>query len=147
MYEKILVGVDGSEYADAALENAIELAKAFKSTLLIVNAYTAPPVSKGTISEFPPPLYISPEALEGVKSVLEKSQEHAKRAGVASVETKLILTADNPGTAIIKEAETAGASLIVVGSRGLTGIKRVILGSVASYVAQYAHCNVHIVRR
>jgi nucleotide-binding universal stress UspA family protein len=147
LFEKILVGVDGSVYSHAALENAIKLAKVFKSKLLIVNVYTAPPVSKGDTKEYPPPLYISPETLEGVKTALKKDQEFAMSAGVASAEVKFILTADNPGAAIIKEAKASGISLIIVGSRGLTGIKRVLLGSVASYVAEYAHCDVHIVRR
>lgn len=146
MYEKILVGEDGSEYARAALDSAIGIAKAFGSELLIVTAFTGPPDSKAPITNSPPPLYISPEARERVNAVLRRGKARAERAGVVSVETKLILTADSPGTAIVKEAEAAGASLIVVGSRGLTGIKRILLGSVASYVVEYAGCDVHVVR-
>lgn len=146
MYERILVGIDGSEYARAALDSAIGFAKVFGSELLIVTAFTGYPDPTAPTADAPPPLYMSPEAQERVSTVLRRAKERAEIKGVEAVETKLLLTADNPGTALVKAAEEESASLIVVGSRGLTGIKRVLLGSVASYVSEYAGCDVHIAR-
>jgi nucleotide-binding universal stress UspA family protein len=146
MYERILVGTDGSEYARAALDSAIGFAKIFGSKLLIVTAFTGYPDPKAPVADAPPPLYMSAEVRDRVSTVLRRAKERAEIKGVEAVETKLLLTADNPGVAIVKAAEESGTSLIVVGSRGLTGIKRILLGSVASYVAEYAGCDVHIAR-
>jgi nucleotide-binding universal stress UspA family protein len=52
----------------------------------------------------------------------------------------------SPGPAIVREAEGWKADLVVVGSRGLTGIKRWLLGSVAQYVVKHAPCSVQVVR-
>jgi nucleotide-binding universal stress UspA family protein len=53
----------------------------------------------------------------------------------------------DPRSVIVDEAEEWGADMIVLGSHGYTGLKRLLLGSVAQSVAAHAHCSVEIVRR
>jgi len=63
------------------------------------------------------------------------------------VASKIVPVCNTVGGGLVTEAERQGVSLIVIGSRGLTGLKRTLLGSVADYVVKNAHCNVLVVRR
>ena len=72
----------------------------------------------------------------------------AEKAGVdAEIKVFAVFSAlMGVGAVLVIEAERMGCALIVVGTRGKTGIKRTLLGSVASYVVQNAHCDVYDVR-
>jgi nucleotide-binding universal stress UspA family protein len=151
MFDKIMVGVDGSKYAETALDRAINFAKTFDSKLLIVSVYNEPKMVSG-VSRYAP-YYRQPDMpiiekddLDCFNGMLNNYADKAKKAGVKEVETKIIATWDSVGAALVKEAEKQGCLLTVVGSKGVTGVSRLILGSVSEYLSRYTHCDVYIVR-
>ncbi|NHV60268.1 MAG: universal stress protein [Candidatus Verstraetearchaeota archaeon] len=145
MYKTIMVGVDGSKPAEKAFEVAVDMAKRYDARLLIVSIYSPPAIALlGDIPPYPPK--VPKEVAEKIEPLLKKYEEQAKKEGVKVVESKIVPTWDNPGAGFVTEAEKQGCALTVIGSRGLTGVKRALLGSVAEYVVKNAHCSVHVVR-
>ncbi|MCX8182152.1 MAG: universal stress protein [Candidatus Methanomethyliaceae archaeon] len=145
MYKTIMVGVDGSKPAEKAFEVAVDLAKRYDARLLIVSIYSPPAIALlGDIPPYPPT--VPKEVAEKIEPLLKKYEEKAKKEGIKVVESKIVPTWDNPGAGFVTEAEKQGCALTVIGSRGLTGVKRALLGSVAEYIVKNAHCSVHIVR-
>ncbi|MDD1775726.1 MAG: universal stress protein [Candidatus Methanomethylicus sp.] len=146
MFKTILVGVDGSTYSEEALETAIEMAKPFGSKLIIASVYSTP-YYFGLIQKYDPVL--PPDIKENLDSMLSRYEVKAIEEGVKEVETKSFSVISNlmsVGAVLVIEAEKIGCSMIVIGTRGVTGIKRTLLGSVADYVVRNAHCDVHVVR-
>jgi nucleotide-binding universal stress UspA family protein len=143
MHETIIVGVDGSKYAEKALEVAIDLAKHYGSRLIIATVYADDRfMTFGFDSPTPPPL----ELQKKLDEMLKGYETLARGMGVKEVETKVISTFWKAAAGFVVEAENRGCSLIVVGSRGLSGIERAVLGSFAEFVVHNSHCDVHIVR-
>jgi nucleotide-binding universal stress UspA family protein len=154
--ETIMVGVDGSKHAEVAFKVATDMAKRYDARLLIVAIHASPamPLTPG-VPGYPHILTCFPEyspkvpkeVTEKMEPILKEYEERAKKAGIKSVESKIIPVWNTVGGGLVTEAEREGVSLIVIGSRGLTGLKRTLLGSVADYVVKNAHCDVLIVRR
>lgn len=146
MYPPIMVGVDGSKYAETALKTAIQMAKFHGARLAIASVYSYPP-ELGNILDTPDSKLN--EASVKLKKMLDGYKTQALKAGLKDVETKVFTTFSplmSVGAILVIEAERMGCSLIVVGTRGMTGIKRTLLGSVADYVVRNAHCDVYVVR-
>jgi nucleotide-binding universal stress UspA family protein len=141
MSDKIVVGTDGSETAQRAVDEAVRLAKALDAELHVVTAYKA--LRGAKISG-------APEGAAKVWAVLPDSQaqaivdEAASRIGVAGVKVEPHLLEGDPGDALVEVADRVGAGMIVVGNRGMAGPRRV-LGSVPNKVSHAARCNVLIV--
>jgi nucleotide-binding universal stress UspA family protein len=136
MYRTIVVGTDGSETAGRALERATELAAQAGATLHVVTAYEPAPArvggDKGEFqvgSDFKADAVLSEAASGAGNSV--KVETHSPKGDAAD--------------GIIAVAEREGADLIVLGSRGMRGAKR-LLGSVPNKVSHHAPCDVLIVR-
>jgi len=146
MYSPIMVGVDGSKYAEGALKKAIQMAKFHRAKLVIASVYSYPP-ELGNILDTPESRLN--EASLSLKKMLNSYRLQALKAGVKDVEIK-VLTTFSPfisvGAVLVIEAEKMGCTLIMVGTKGMTGIKRTLLGSVADYVVRNAHCDVYVVR-
>jgi nucleotide-binding universal stress UspA family protein len=79
-----------------------------------------------------------------VTELTQKTSKSLKRKGIR-IESKVL--EGDARSAILDEARAWSADLIVLGSHGYTGIKRLLLGSVASSVVSHAPCSVEIVRR
>ena len=140
-----MVGVDGSKDAEKAFEVAAEMANCFEAKLLIVTIYSPPAIGLlGAIPPYPP--VVPKEVAETMKSLHEKYVAKAKEIGVKTVQAKTIPAWNVPGAGFVTEAEKQGCALTVIGSRGMTGVTRSVMGSTAEYVAKNAHCSVHIVR-
>ena len=156
MARSIVVGTDGSKPAEAAVRRAIDLASLEGARLHLVTAYYHPQIVQETTiwsndpkgmldtgrTEAPARTEIV-DLREVAESVLKRAAADALRKGV-EVETHA--REGQPAEVIIDIANQKQADLIVVGSRGLTGIKRYLLGSVSSKVSEHAPCNVMIVR-
>jgi nucleotide-binding universal stress UspA family protein len=151
----IIVGVDGSEPARLAMNMAINLARRFNARLFIITICSLPssPLLRGvpayphTITHFADFSPKVPEEFFGrLEPVLIEYEEKAKKADVKYVKHKIIPVWDTVGAGLVKEAEAQGCFVIILGSRGLTGIKRSLLGSVADYVVKHAPCDVMIIR-
>jgi nucleotide-binding universal stress UspA family protein len=136
----IVVGVDHSDGAKAALRFALEEARLRQATLRAVHAwqFLGAPGITGSLpgGEF--------EALRSVAEVpLDATlQEVAADAEDVQVERRVVQGA--PAAVLVEESR--GADLLVVGSRGLGGFAQLLLGSVSQQCAQHAECPVVIVR-
>jgi nucleotide-binding universal stress UspA family protein len=137
MYGTIIVGTDGSETAARAVERAVELASEANATLHVVSAYEPAPahVARGASGEFDVATDFKADA------ALSKATDRADR----SLEIKTHAPTGDPADAIIAIAERESADLIVLGSRGMRGARR-LLGSVPNNVSHHAPCDVLIVR-
>ncbi len=135
---KILLATDGSEDAAVATKAAIDLSNQSGAELHVVHV--------GRSS-----LRLSPQEYHA--AAREKIGELAKaveEAGGDVTETHLRIddsqTAGNEAEHITGLAEELGADLIVIGSRGLSGMKRLVMGSVSESVVRHAHCPVLVMR-
>lgn len=139
---KILVPVDFSPHSAAALDVAIELAKRFEAGIHLLHCY---PVNPGAISPYgivvPPNL--DAEVRDAASRKLGEWIEKTRAQGVPVEE---VLTSMFPSEAISRTAEEIDADMIVMGTRGLTGIKHVVLGSVAERTIRTAPCPVLTVK-
>jgi nucleotide-binding universal stress UspA family protein len=144
----ILVGTDGSSAAGAAVDRAVQLARAFECRLLIVSAYApgpAPADPAGAAAHDPgaDPAW-EPHARDEALELLASAERIAREHGIAEVET--LARVGDGADAILDVAEEQRCELIVVGHTGRTGATRFLLGSVPSKVSHYAPCSVLIVR-
>jgi nucleotide-binding universal stress UspA family protein len=137
-FKEILIPVDFSDHSTAALESAIELARAFDSKLHLLHCYQIQP---GGISPYgiAIPLSYSTEIRDAASQQLAAWQEEHIPAGV-SVDVSIV--SEVPSEAIVGTAKKVGADLIVMGTRGLSGFKHVMLGSVAERTVRLAPCPV-----
>lgn len=131
MFSTIVIGLDGSETAKHACRDGVELAKELDASIHFVTAYSDSSTSESEVTE---------ERTEA-EQLLDRT---ADACGVADGVTNHALRG-SPAATILKVAEEVDADLIVVGNRGMTGVRRV-LGSVASAVTTQAPCNVMVVK-
>jgi len=131
MFESILVPVDGSGPSNAAVNVALGLAHERKAQITFVHAYDvigevgmAPHANLGLAEQV---------AEDQASDILAAATAAAKRAGVKSVAKTL---EGNVVEEILREAKATGASIIVVGSHGRTGLSRALLGSVSEGIAR-----------
>lgn len=144
MFNRIVVGTDGSETAAQAVRQAIELARLSGGTLSIVSAYSSSGRRAGAEqSEAPADVQYEVGPREDVILVLDAAAAEAKEAGV---EVRTHPVEGDPADAILNVAEEVKADLIVVGNKGMTGARRYLLGSVPNNVSHHAPCSVIIVR-
>jgi nucleotide-binding universal stress UspA family protein len=145
MFDRIVVGTDGSETATEAVKTAVELAKLSDAKLEIVSAYEPVPQSRlreegegisGDVSHA-----INPR--EDVQFVLDKAAGVAKQAKVDVVTHP---REGDPADAILDVAEENDADLVLVGNKGMTGARRFLLGSVPNKISHHAPCDVWIVK-
>jgi nucleotide-binding universal stress UspA family protein len=135
---KILLATDGSEHARRAARAAVELARKTGSELHVVHVGPAIP-SVFAYTELDP-ARIEEEARKKLAEEVRSIEE----SGGAVAEGHVLL--GTPAESIVSLAEEIGAGLIVVGSRGLGGLRRALMGSVSESVVRHAHCPVMVVR-
>jgi len=148
LFKKVLVAIDGSENSKRALSSAIEIAKAFSSELFVVNV-VPPPVYYGDTMGSPVPLPAIQEyysySQSASKKLVEDAVNECKSKGVDAKGFSLD-GVNSVVDAIVQFAEKQKIELIVVGTRGLSGLKKLILGSVSSGVVSQAPCSVLVVK-
>ena len=144
-YQNILVPVDGSETSYAAVAQAAELAKAFGGKITVVQVLALDPYIAAEYISATQTNDLIERARTSVLKTLEEAAAKFSDMGIP-VEAKL-LEGQVVHREIIKEAETSKADLIVIGSHGRTGLKRLFLGSVAQSVLGEAHIPVLVVRQ
>jgi nucleotide-binding universal stress UspA family protein len=154
---KILIAYDGSECADAALDDLKRtgLPRSLEAIVLsVANVFIPPPVEEETGETTP--FYVTPgirRAHEHAMLELDKARRLAERAGERlksespNWEVRGEAYADSPAWAVIKKADEWNPALIVVGSQGRTGLGgRLILGSISQRVLYEARCSVRVAR-
>jgi nucleotide-binding universal stress UspA family protein len=140
MFEKILLAVDGSEHSMRAARAAGDLARAMKSSIVrIVVAFDGIPDFLGE----PNRQQAIDARLKEANEILQKAQESVGNIP-GEIHTELI--EGSPAEAIIGVAKTRGSTVIVMGSRGISTIAELVLGSTSHKVVSHASCPVLIVR-
>jgi universal stress protein A len=140
--EKILVAVDFSEYADSVLDVAVEFAKQLSAELHLVHAFDVR-IPLVTPYEVAIPTAFIEEAREAAASKLDALTREVAAEGVAVISH---LSEVPAASAIVDLAEELGTDLIVMGTRGHTGLKHALLGSVAERTLRHAPCSVLTVK-
>lgn len=137
---QVVVGVDGSEPARAALAFALDEADRMGVGLVAVSVYHPPTV----VADAGVPTGLSPDDLEsGASQMLADQLQQCRQAHPdVPVETRVIES--STGWALVREA--AGSALLVVGSRGHGGFAGLLLGSVSQYALHHARCPVAVIR-
>lgn len=142
--ETILVPTDFSADAEKALSTAIELAKLFGARIVVLHAYhvdipMVSPMAGG---------YALPQGFyEDLRSQATAQVEKlAKAAAAEGIEATGLALQEPAAAGIAAQAESLPADLIVMGTRGLTGLKHMVLGSVAERVVRTAPCPVLTVK-
>jgi len=137
-FEQILVPVDFSEHSTAAFEAAVEIARAFGSKIHLLHCYQIQPGGLSPYGIAIPSRYFAEIEAAASQQLAEWREKHVP-AGI-SVDASTISEA--PSEAIVTAAEDLGADLIVMGTRGLSGFKHVMLGSVDERTVRVAPCPV-----
>jgi nucleotide-binding universal stress UspA family protein len=137
MLEKILLAVDMSDHARKAVPAAAELARAGGGSVHVLHVrelhYPVPPTVVGDSPEE------AQQLVDGVVAELEQ-------AGVGADGVVRQITGGSPAAAILEQARETGAGMVVLGSRGLSDLGGLLLGSVAHKVIQLSSCPVLVVR-
>ena len=141
----ILHATDFSTASRPALAKAIELAKAGRSPLLVLHVLNPmmPMIGDRAVE---PPTYLQLQKASRAWA-LKQLARVAARAKARGLRAKTILVEGSEAGMIVRVARSRRASMIVIGTHGLSGIERVLLGSVATKVVSQATCPVLTVRR
>lgn len=147
--ERILVATDGSKNAHRAVDTATRIAKQLGAELIILSVAMelVPPVYSPIGVDVPSVDYSSylARAEADAKKVAEDA---AKKSQSESIKTRVVVlrSVTSVAEAILEEATKDNVNLIVVGTRGLGGFKKLLVGSVSSAVVDHANCAVLVVR-
>jgi len=155
LFNKILVPLDGSEHSLRALEIAIQIAKKFDGKITLIHVYSVsvrpvivpePSTLTPGIPIMAPTEYsrVAEAVREAGARILANGKEKAKAEGVEEVET--MLKEGHVVQEIVKAAKEGKFDLIVMGARGISKIKELILGSVSDGVVRNAPCPVLITK-
>ena len=148
MIKKILVSIDGSQSADHALDFGLDLAGKYSAEVMIATVVDSPSSSlvvKGMLyAPTSTENYLKKLRTFHEKILLEALDKTKKISPKLKVSTRLL--EGRPADKIVETAGEGAFDLIVMGSRGLGGIKEFVLGSVSDRVADEASCPVLIVK-
>jgi nucleotide-binding universal stress UspA family protein len=147
---RILLATDGSADAELALTTAVDIAKSTDSELHVVTAGPGNPDPVYGIHGAGLQYETYEQALEAVEReaqrVLDEQVRKVEELG-GKVAGAYLSRGQRRDQAIVRRADEIGAGLIVIGSRGLGGFRRTLMGSVSDSVVRHAHCPVMVVRR
>jgi nucleotide-binding universal stress UspA family protein len=152
MFHRILVAIDHSEINQSVFEAALALAKTTGARLMLLHVLS--------LDERPilnPPFYISGYASALTDEIIKQYQEEwaaseqrgleklralTNEATTAGVSTEFTQNVGAPGQTICSIAQSWKADLVVIGRRGYSGLREMVLGSVSNYVLHHAPCSV-----
>lgn len=154
MFNKILVPLDGSEHSTRALEIAIQIAKKFKGKITLIHVYSVsvrPVVVPEPATLTPGIPMMAPAEYSRVAEAVKEAgarilAEGAEKVKAEGVEVETMLTEGHTVYEIVKAAKEGEFDLIVMGARGLSRIKEIILGSVSDGVIRNAPCPVLVTK-
>ncbi len=143
MFERIVVAVDGSPYAEQALTHALDLARKYASELTVLSVAPLVPIYVATAEPYVPTELIESEG-KYYRGVTDAAVARAQKEGLSRVSGVCLegVIVDE----ILGFIERHPTDLLVMGSRGLSTAKRLFLGSVSEAVLHHVGCPVLIVR-
>jgi len=144
---KILLATDGSPEAACAARMAITLSRSLGGELRVVYVDVAPSAYAAAESEI-----LDYEFWNELREIAQNEASQSVEKEVRKIEDAggkvemVHVAVGHPESEILRIAEEIGADLVVVGSRGLGPLRRVLMGSVSESVVRHAHCSVLVVR-
>ena len=142
--KRILVPIDGSNFSVRAAKYAIEVATLQKAQIFCIHVIASLPYGYG-VAGFAINEYFE-DAEKHAQFWFNNVTEMAKKKDINNVRTDIFTDAESITGAIIDYASDKSIDLVIIGTKGRTGLKRLLLGSVAQGVVQHAHCPVLLVR-
>ncbi|WP_339264918.1 universal stress protein [Paenibacillus sp. FSL W8-0187] len=142
MFDKIMVAIDKSEITNKLLDATVEIAQNKQTQVTLVN------VSQDYVSNgmtYVPENFLEELLNEMEKASLEQLQQTKSKLKSAGINTETVHLKGDPAREILNYAKDTEQQLIIIGSRGLRGIKEMMLGSVSHKVSQLSSCPVLIV--
>ena len=153
MFDKILVPLDGSEHSLKALEEAAEIAKNFSGKLTLIHVYSVQPIimpEASTSSSLSLPIITGAEVTMMIETarklgnkILEDGERRIKDSGV---KTERMLVEGHAVEEIVRVANEGKYDLIVIGARGVSHMREMLLGSVTDGVMHHVHCPVLVMK-
>ncbi len=146
MIKTILVPVDGSAHSRKALEFAAELASRYQASMHLLHI-AQQPMADQVLTLGAASIMVSGTRADLDKAgrkVIEAAADLARRGGAADITTEV--TSGDPAKRILDAAREVQADMIVMGSRGLSDLSGMLLGSVSHKVGHLAHCTCVTVR-
>lgn len=143
IYKNVVVGTDGSATAERAVQHAGALAADHAARLIVVTAYEPQPANVAVQSAVPDDIRWMLTDRTQADATARKGKTIAGEAGAKQVVVQAV--EGSAADVLLGAAGDFNADCIVVGSVGLTGAARFVIGSVASSVAHHAPCDVLIV--
>lgn len=144
---RVIIGVDGSVYSDVAVNEVARRPWPEGSVVKVISAVRLPFMPTEETRSLPNSYYSQLEKTENEKAQTAVTKAVARlqggKATQSGIESEIIL--GDAREVMLDEAARWEADLIVLGSRGLGGFKRFLLGSVAQGVASYAPCSVEVI--
>jgi nucleotide-binding universal stress UspA family protein len=154
-FSKLLVAVDGSDQSIKAAEYAIDIANRYSAQLISLTVLDISKVRYSSSALIAPPMHAlkelegmrkeAQEWLDKVGKLIEKRNDISDNSNIIQLKSQIEESMSVAGT-IVDYAENENIDLIVVGSRGRSGFKKLLLGSVASTVVTYATCPVLVIK-
>jgi nucleotide-binding universal stress UspA family protein len=142
---RILLAIDGSEYSAQAVKAVVERPWPSDTVVRVMHAVDTPiPPIVGEIA------YVGGDVVAAQQESTRVGEELVARVAnlleAATLKAETVVREGKPELRIVDEAKEWSADLIVIGSHGYTGLKRLVLGSVAQSVVGHAPCSVEVVR-
>ena len=144
-FSKIMIAIDGSDHSFRAAEYALEVAKSFRSQLYAVTVTSVPESYHLKQEDVLNESREMADSMNDAKTWLENFKQDAKKDNI-EFKAELISSHRPVDYVILEYAEENNVDLIVVGTRGRSEFKKLLLGSTASSVVSYAHCPVMVVK-
>ena len=141
---RILVPIDGSKCSLNAARYAVKLAKDENAQLFCIHLMVGIPYGYTTSASATDQYFSDME--EKVESWFDKVRDMAKHECIPELKAEIFRDTKSVIASIVDYASSKGIDLIVIGTRGRTGLKRFLMGSVANGIVQHAHCPVLLVR-
>lgn len=146
MTTKFLAAVDGSDHGWKALDLATNLAKVSNAEVLVVHVVPNEPIPEG-LKQFARVEGIAPEEIEARyhlgreigDKIIGEAEARIRKSGLHDVKTRV--TEGNAANEIVTLAKSEGADMIFVGSRGLSEVTGLLMGSVSHKVMHLASCS------
>ncbi|UPK41311.1 universal stress protein [Paenibacillus pabuli] len=142
MFENIIVAIDQAEITNKILDATVEIARNKPTQVTLIHV-SQEYVSNGMT--YVPENFLEEILNEMEKASLEQLQQAKSKLESAGINPKTVHLKGNPAHEILKYARDTKQQLIIIGSRGLSGIKEIMLGSVSHKVSQLSSCPVLIV--
>ncbi|MCK6555737.1 universal stress protein [Candidatus Binatia bacterium] len=147
-FTRILVTTDFSEAGNHAVDHAFRIAADQEAEVLLCHVFEALVVPNPMYAQYYPSDVLGPDARERAEIDARNALIECvpKTGPLAGVRYRTVVAHGMPAEEIIRVAEQEGVDLVVIATKGRTGLRHLLLGSVAERVVRHAHCPVLVVR-